>query len=723
MADFIGEWAVKLSANASGLVQGMDQAAARTKAFSAQAITAAKTAATGVNDALNAITKVNLGAQTAQLQSMASAAVGIGAALATGGTVAIVGAIGAAAMAVASYSMASMDAVATQVKLGKQLGVTAQEAAGLQAIAARRDVSGDDMTQGLTVYSTRLAELRKELDGGKGGPMMAALGRMGINAREFINLNLPGQFAQLAAGSARLGDGMERQAAFAEILSRRGMGIANMFKEPAEDLANAGAVAARLGFTISQSQAVMVAATMREIKDLGGYIGAVFSNIGQGAAVAFAPVALSFSRALREVVQHGQPLLQFIGTLLTAPIIPFWTGLSGAVVLAMPLIKGVSSAIMSIAEAAKSVYTSVAPVFGEMFTMVASMFGTSNPIEAFGRALEAFGSGFATTMRVVGEGIKLWLDGVKTQLSGLIFMAETANKAFAAMTQQNSISLTSVLANLTIPIPGIMNAVNSLMSKQGVSAVVTKPLPGFDANGAGSVGWNTVSDRVAQQSRMIGWDRESIERRELLDRKEGTTWAEMENLVGNQIARNNRENAASLSLLVRQTSELGLSARELDMMQARRKGETAELQRQRSLQWDINEGRRAMLDLQNRAERVREQMRTPLQRFNDEVIQLQDMFPNGGNAFDRAMADQFRRLEGNANAMDRNPAAVMRGSVAEAQAINQAMRQDRIQNRDPQERVRLVLERIERQEQAQLEEARLLRRAVENQRAIEIMGP
>src|SRR4051812_11533909 len=97
MADFIGDWAVKFSADASGMIKGFQDASRATAAFGAEAKMVSSTIGSTINSALANVTKIDLGQQTAELQRLGSALLNVGAGFLTGGPIGA--AVGVASLA------------------------------------------------------------------------------------------------------------------------------------------------------------------------------------------------------------------------------------------------------------------------------------------------------------------------------------------------------------------------------------------------------------------------------------------------------------------------------------------------------------------------------------------------------------------------------------------------------------------------------------------------
>lgn len=384
----IANWALRLQADASGLVNGLNSAAKQSQNFVQQVSTHAKTLASSINAATSSITGVNVAQQLGPLGNVISTLATAAGAIATGGVVGAVSAIAAAGGALVGFAQNSMNAVAAQVRLGNSLGITSQQAAGLQAIATRSGIALDNVGDSLGEYVEKLTALRREVSSGSSGPMTQALASLGINAREFIRLDVPEQFAQIATGVQQMQSPLDRNIALVELLGRRGQDLAPLFRQPASDLRNMEGIAADLGHSISQTESNMIAATVRQVKELGAFVGSVFSNVGQGLAVAFAPIVSFAASTFKELIRHVQPFLVIAGGLIAGfmhvvnlPII----AVIAAVRVGMPVIAGLGRAFASMWQAAKNAFSPIIDLAHKVWAAITEAFDGA---DSFGRLIE-----------------------------------------------------------------------------------------------------------------------------------------------------------------------------------------------------------------------------------------------------------------------------------------------------------------------------------------------
>lgn len=385
-SEVLSTWSVKLAVDGTGMIQGFERAAANIKQFASFATTATKQMGSSLNSGLAAITSVNLGTATSQLQSMASAAIGIGSALATG-PVGIAVAIGAAAASLVEFTTASMNAVHAQVLLGRTIGITASEAAGFGFISERFGVSAESASGAMHVWARRLGEIRQEVRQSEMGPMTIALQRMGIQASTFSTANISEQFAQLAERAQLINDPLEREEMLIGVLGRRAQEILPLFRAQAGELRNLGGLAERYGFSLTQSQAETISGAVRSMRELKAFVGGVLGTLGQQAALAWAPAVSAATRFFDDVLTRARPFFQAIvggGAAAMVGVLAVQVGNFLTVMQwMMPIFVSMGRAIEHIGATATSVFATLKPVFVEFGESVLKIFGQTNVADFF----------------------------------------------------------------------------------------------------------------------------------------------------------------------------------------------------------------------------------------------------------------------------------------------------------------------------------------------------
>jgi hypothetical protein len=409
VATQIGSLNVKVSASVAGLVQGLDQSAAKIRQFSATARTGAAAMATGVSAALNNITGINLGAQSAQLQSLIGGLSGVAGALALGGPVAAVGAIAAATGAVIAFASASMNAVDIQVRLGRQLGITAQEAAGMEILANNQNVASQEVAAGFRAWTDRLVQLRRELRSGTGdAPISRALRELGIDAQSFANMPVGEQFAQIAEGAQRIETFNERNTALTAAMGSGASRMIPIFEAQAGQLRNLGGLAAEYGYSISQADADGISNIVQGLQETGRFVGSLLNTAGQQAAMLLAPVAAEAGAALRELVQQARPLVNLLAGAFAAATIGGVAAVVGILVdvvrASMPVLGALSVAIVRVRDAFDEIRQALSPAISQLSAAFGASESGIDVMSGLVAGINVLTPRFIAFLRVLGAG-------------------------------------------------------------------------------------------------------------------------------------------------------------------------------------------------------------------------------------------------------------------------------------------------------------------------------
>lgn len=496
MADSIGNWAVTLSANATGLVSGLDASSQAVQQFAKKAIATTNSVASSVNSALRTITKVDLGQQASQLTAMAGAAAKFALSAATGNVFGMVAAAGSSLVAFTSFVTTGLEAIEVQERLGKKVNVTAQEVAGLRVLGSKLNVNPEALSEGLDKWVVQLGKLKAELQQG-GGAMTTALSHMGINAGEFSRASLPEQFAQIAEHSQAITDPLARSAALTTLLTRRNMDLIPLFRAQASDLRDLSGLASQYGINISSADASKAAASMRSMKEIGGQVSMMFSGIGQGFAVGFAGGVQYGADVLKRLVVAGAPIVE-LGGKAVAMWALFSSGLWAIVPIIdffMPLIEGWGAIFKEVGDGIGEVFTEIWEILKEFGGAFAELFGgeMSNPLNSTKEMMVDF----SKVIRVVFKmGVSLIREFAQATASALSAITTTIDwvKTFATFglsageATQRAQSFQDALAriaagparelNLNMAdemlrssfSPGELAAVRAEMDQQGVAA-------------------------------------------------------------------------------------------------------------------------------------------------------------------------------------------------------------------------------------------------------------
>lgn len=742
----IGEWAVRLVANASGLVAGCEAGARTVRTFAQQARVATAAIGSGLNSAIAGIARIDLGKSTEQLQKVTGAVLGVGSAVLTGGGVAIAGAVTAATLALVSMASASMDAIALQEKLGQRLGITASEAGGLQVMASRVGLSSDDLSDGLDKYAHRLGKLQEQLNSGRGGPMVDALERLGINARDFIQLSMPEQFALLSDRMKTVSNATERAAVLGGLLGPRlAESFQGMIRQSSADFRDLTGLAQRFGVAVDAATATRIRATVKELKDVGILLGSTVGIVGRTLAVTLAPVAMFVGQTLGTLIEKAQPVLAMLGLGLViafAPILAIISLVTAGVRVFMPIIEGVSDVIKDVGEAVGAVFSEVWGVLQSVGQAFAGMVDGQwvGPLDHLKEALQFFGKVAAMTIRglgmVIADTIALvarglaWLAGVAAAVmpKGDASSGERSWAQRLTMLQQQlggvqakADAAANSLRNLTAPQAAqrsdFSNAVQDAQRRIAMRAF-TGQVP-VDANAAANAFQglqqfllapppNAVGgpERVHEITRALDQQIErlnvSAARQAWLDaRAAGATEQQLREIearsallaVGQAMAANTQR----INEIDQQIATRGMSARDLDLHRLElTRNATDEMRQQLNLAHDRLEAVNRTAAAEQQVRQMLQSQLTPLQRFQEGVNDVFNFAERGGmNAEQQArqIGNMFDELDRAFPQHEREaPGALLEGSVEAARAVAAARRDAMSRTVDPQARMVELME-------------------------------
>ena len=746
----IGEWAVRLVANANGLVQGCEAGARTVRTFAQQARVATSAIGSGLNTAIASLSRIDLGKSTEQLQRVTGAVLGVGSAALTGGATAVAGAVASATAALGAFATQGMESIAIQAKLASRLGITATEAGGLMSIAAQVNVSPDELVGGFAKFDMQIAHLREQLNSGRGGPMVDALERMGVNARDFAQMGLPQQLHALQNGMGNIENVAERNSTLMEILGRRAEGVLGpLLRMQGVDFSNLAGIGRAAGLAVDDSTAKFIASAVKELKAAGQGLGTTMSIVGRTLAIAVTPVALLVGQTISLLSQQAQPLLALLGMGLVvafAPVLAIIAAVAGAVRLFMPIIQGVSEAVGFVGNAIKDVFTEVWGVLAATVSAFTDAFGAgiSNPLEFFKGVLKSAGQAVSEIIRSLGmaltELVSMVAGGVAKAAAGLAVVLAATNTATGAEWSGNLRNLQSnlgqvqtraeraqaALRNLgsgvtTGPTQEDIAAWQSMMPVGGalnlVNRLSTMPI---DANAAATAferlqraimalpptagpspeRVRQITQAIDQQIARLGV---SAERQAWLDAQAaGATEQQLAQIAArNEILAQGQAIAANrqhVTEIEQRAITLGMSAREQDLhrLELTRRA-TDEMRAQLNLAHDRLEAAQRLAAAENQVRQMIQATRTPLEQFRSGVNDMFNAMADGAvmNAEDqgRHIGHIFEQLDRAFPRVEREPpSALMEGSIEAARAVAAARRDAMGRSQDPQERILEILQ-------------------------------
>jgi hypothetical protein len=671
MSDTIGSWAVKLNADSSGLVQGLQSAQGSLGNFTSAAGTLVKGFTTQMNSMFAQITGSNVAQRLQPLIDMGRALVSFATSAATGNVAGMAAAFIAGGTSLTMFATAGMTAIATQERLGNRIGITAQEVAGLQMIAGRARIAPEDMGEMMRVWPMRLAELRHELDHG-GGRMVGALQQMGIDAQAFASASLPEQFARLAEGSQGIGNEMQRSALMADVLSRRGMGLAPIFAQSADEIRNLSGVAQQMGYDISASDSRMIAGVVRDGRLLAQQFDATLSNLMQGAAVALAPFLSVVVETFRQLLVEGRPLIQFLGATLAAGVAVFasgWLVAMGVIRTAMPVISATGVFLDSLRHSLAEAYVAVRPLAVEIGGMVARLLNFDGTIEGLAAKIREWSK---STIDVVREAVTFIVREIGRAAGMFATAAETISRGTILF------GVAGAVLNSNADLRGFAERMREVQQATNATIVSLQNMQAASQTvGLTDAQW---ARRFAEIDRQVYGDRQNSH----------AGWTQMAQDI---------ERAAA---------EMGMSREAREMLQLQRDLNdevTREQERRLEIAQELRRQAEFVRDMGREADRQRDQLRNPMEQFQSAQLRAQELFAVTGDEdlFGRQMMNAAQQLERSVHSAVQAPSAVLAGSVEAQRAIAAAQRQDREDSRDPIDRLRSVMERAERQAARQTE--------------------
>ncbi len=746
----IGEWAVRLVANANGLVQGCEAGARTVRTFAQQARVATSAIGSGLNSAISSISRIDLGKSTEQLQKVTGAVLGVGAAAMTGGVTAFAGAVASATASLGAFALQGAEGIAIQSKLARQLGVTATEAGGFLVLAGQAGILPDDLSSGIDKFALQVGKIREQLDSGGGGALVHNLERLGIDARQFVAMPVAGQLQALRAGMDHIEDATERNATLMMIMGRRaGEALMPLLRLQDADFSRMGDLGRRSGMAVDDSTARYVALAVKELKTTSRDLGTTIGIVGRTLAIAVTPVALLVGQTIGLITQHAQPLLSMLGMGLVvafAPVLAIIAAVTGAVRLFMPIVSGVSEAVGFVGNAIKDVFTEVWDVLAATVSAFTDAFGAgiSNPLEFFKGVLKVAGQAVSEIIRSLGmaltELVSMVAGGVAKAAAGLAIVLAATNTATGAEWSGNLRNLQSnlgqvqtraeraqaALRNLgsgvtTGPTQADIAAWQSMMPVGGtlnlVNRLSTMPI---DANAAATAferlqraimdvpptsgpspeRVRQITQAIDQQIARLGV---SAERQAWLDAQAaGATEQQLAQIAArNEILAQGQAIAANrqhVTEIEQRAITLGMSAREQDLhrLELTRRA-TDEMRAQLNLAHDRLEAAQRLAAAENQVRQMIQATRTPLEQFQAGVNDMFNAMSDGAvmNAEDqgRHIGHIFEQLDRAFPRVEREPpSALMEGSIEAARAVAAARRDAMGRSQDPQERMLEIMQ-------------------------------
>lgn len=408
----IGKLALQLSLSPGSFYGDVDQASRKIQTLN----TTANAAATGVMGTVAAAAQsfagINLAGPIGQVGSLMS----------TLGSVASIGLSGfatgviAAGGALLSFASSGMKAMAAQSGLSERFRISTEAVAGLQFAAERFGVDQDTLSHGLGIFARKLGDVKTELNSGHGGPMIAALQRLGLDAREFTNLPIDQAFASLSTALKNTADPAERAAAMFAILGRQGEALEPLLRRGGGALEESARQARALGVAANGVDAKNVRDALKTTKEAGAFLGTIVQSLGMAIGAGIAPAVSTIGKAIKAMVLGVQPILGILRDV--------FQGIASAVSFVITVVADGMSPVLAVfgqfAEWVGAAWRAVTGLGAGVGTMLA-------PIKGLLSALVTIGA-------TLGSGLVVWAVLLRTwsAITGIAGMLRTGFLAIAS---------------------------------------------------------------------------------------------------------------------------------------------------------------------------------------------------------------------------------------------------------------------------------------------------
>lgn len=675
MSDTVGKLSLVLTANASALNAGLNDAAKRVSGF------------------------------IGNLSSMVSSIPGpLGAVLMVG-------------KALTSVLGDTIDKLLSAKNAAHSLGMSNESFIGMSRAAEKLGID----SEALAVSLRHGAKAISEANGGS-TQAQAAFRNLGINFQELKEQSPEQQFQSISASIMQIQNPADRVAASMAIFGRAGGQLLPLMEQGAEGIKKATDEAKKLGIALSDSDIMK----LKDLKLAGlGKIKEQFEGLLVQIAIALSPLIKIISETFQAAVSAVMPILRKIATVIqvvvdrVGPIIKKiqdWLvkTISEAVEFITPIIDGiieVFSAVMDIVEglfeALEPVVTAVFETIGEVISSVADFF---QPI------LEAIGftsDGFTSFKDIV-------IDIFKAVVGAIGYFIDLCKMAAGFV--------------LTYMITPIVGGFRLLL--QGVTWVVKGlakiPVFGKLFKGA-SEGLQTLTNQVRSTENQMRNTGQRLMATQFGDTRR-TTDAFFENLrtrnrqAGAEIAANNPlagivdpkllgDIQGFTDKLLEQIQTFGMSSDAVERWKLVNRGATDEMLSGVDALISKKKGMEEMKKMIEEGIKLEEEMRSPVEKFEVEMNRLEDMLANGiidfqtfSRAAGKALDDVFKDAKATEMKM---PKIELAGSASAISTINRSQLAGAGETRD--NMISRIMQEQRDTQKIQVELARQTLRAIENQ--------
>jgi hypothetical protein len=198
-------------------------------------------------------------------------------------------------------------AAASQSKLVRQYGLSAEEAAGFSVIARKLGLDTGEVASSMTAFQRHLG------DAASGNAAAAAsFQRLGLDANQLAKLPVADAMFQVGESLKALPPGLERTSAAYAVLTRRGAALLPIILQGQNAFAEAEKQAKRWGLTFTASELEAIRAASIAQKEANAAVESVQQGIANRLAVAFAPLETGWAKLWTRAVEKAEPILKLI---------------------------------------------------------------------------------------------------------------------------------------------------------------------------------------------------------------------------------------------------------------------------------------------------------------------------------------------------------------------------------------------------------------------------
>jgi len=196
----------------------------------------------------------------------------------------------------AAMTKRGLEAVDAQAKLGRQIGATQSEVAGLQRAFSDAGIAEGQMRSNLQALNKRLGEAQQGT--GQAGDALDALG---LSAQELANMPVDKRLDAIGTAVNGLSTQTEKAAVTADLFSRSGLDMMNVFEQGEGAISEAVKEMRMLGVAVSETDA----SAIERANDAMSRIGDVIQGVSNQLAAQFAPVLEAVSNKIVGMVKEA----------------------------------------------------------------------------------------------------------------------------------------------------------------------------------------------------------------------------------------------------------------------------------------------------------------------------------------------------------------------------------------------------------------------------------